>query len=142
MRGLLLAVVLVGVAALALFEIGRLLFAFGQAGVEPEYEAWEPLTGVVAMLTAFALAVGITRVPATWHRVALAFVVPLGVLLVAALLISGLGVVLLAFADLREKLGGVAEPYAVAAALLVSVGILAGGTLLARRGSASRTSGP
>ena len=140
MRGLLMAVVLLLVAALAIFEISRLVHEFAQA--EPDYRDWEPLVGLLAWTTAVAILIGISRVRQTAHRVALALIIPLGVVLAAVLMISGLGVVLLMLAHQEEKLIGIAEPYAVVVALLISVFILGGAALLARRGATSRAEEP
>ena len=136
MRGLLMAVVLLLVAALAIFGIGRLVHEFAQS--EPDYRSWEPLVGLLAWATAVAILIGISRVRQTAHRVALALIIPLGVVIASVLMISGLGVILLLLAHEEEKLMGIAEPYAVIVALLIAVIILGGATLLARRGDTSR----
>ena len=136
MGRLLLALALLVLAAVAFFEIGRLLFEFAQH--DPDYAAWEPLVGILAWVTAAGILINVNRAPQSTHRVALAFFVPMGVVLASVLAISGLGVILLAFADYKEKLIGVAEPYAVVAALLISVAILGGATVLARRGPSTQ----
>ena len=140
MRGLLMAVALLLVAALAIFEIGRLVHEFAQS--EPDYRSWELLVGLLAWATAVAILIGISRVRQTAHRVALALIIPLGVVLASVLMISGLGVILLMFAHEEEKLIGIAEPFAVVVALLIAVIILGGATLLARRGATSQAEEP
>ncbi len=136
MGRLLMALALLVLAALTIFEIGRLLFAFAQE--EPEFDAWEPLVGLLAWAVAVGILIVVARAPQTMHRVALALIVPMGVVFTTALMITGLGVLLLTFADLKEKVGAVAEPYAVIVALLLAVSILAGATFLARRGVGSQ----
>ena len=140
MRGLLIAVVLLLVAALAIFEIGRLVHEFAQS--DPDYRDWEPLVGLLAWATAVAILMGISRVRQTAHRVALALIIPMGVVLAAVLMISGLGVILLMVAHEKEELIGIVEPYAVVVAMLIAVFILGGATLLARRGATSRAEEP
>ena len=150
MRGLLITVVLLVVAALAIFEIGRLIVEFSQE--EPEFQAWEPLVALLAWATAVAVLIGVSKARDTIHRVGLAFIVPMGVLLAAMLMISGFGVILLTFADFTwecvgagedlhcesdEVISGVKEMYAVVLALLISGAILGGATWLARRGSSA-----
>ena len=131
MRALVIAVALLLAAALIMFEIGRLIHEFAQH--EPEYKDWEPWVGILACAVGIAILIGISTVGQSAHRVALALIIPLGVVLATVLMISGLGVILLMFAYEKEILIGVKEPYAVIAALIVSVLILGGATLLARR---------
>ena len=69
-------------------------------------------------------------------RLRLALLIPLGVLAFAAVVIGGIGLLLLGMAELREeKLMGMKEPLAVIVALLLAVVVLGGAALLARRGS-------
>ncbi len=136
MKGLALGIALLGLAALAMFEIGRLVFEFAQE--DPEYGVWEPLVGILAWATGIGILIGVARLSQTVHRVALAAILPVGVVIATALLISGLGVVLLVFADMKHKLIGVVEPFAVVAALIFASAVLAGATMYARRGAGSQ----
>ena len=106
MRALLIAVTLLVVAALAIFEIGRLIHEFAQH--DPDYREWEPLVAIVAWAAAIAVLIGISTVGRNAHRVALALIIPLGVVLATVLMISSLGVILLMLAHQEESLIGIA----------------------------------
>ena len=69
------------------------------------------------------------------RRLFLALLVPVGILAVMAIVIVGVGLLLLELADAKEELYNVREPYAVVVALLIAAAVLGGATLLARRGS-------
>jgi hypothetical protein len=67
------------------------------------------------------------------RRLLLAFLIPLGILTSMAVIIIGIGLLLLELAHAKEELYSVPEPYAVVGALLIASAILAGATLIARR---------
>ena len=74
-------------------------------------------------------------------RIASAIWVPVLVIIVTAAIIIGIGELLLALADVQEKvtIGGiqVKEPWSVLVALLIAAGILAGAAFLTRGGRGS-----
>ncbi len=63
--------------------------------------------------------------------------VPLLVVLITVTMIVGIGELLLALADLEEKIGVVREPYAVLVALLLALVVLVGAAVLDRIGQNS-----
>ena len=156
MRGLLIAVVLLALASVAFYGVASLIVEFSQE--EPEFNIGIALVvGLLAWVTAVGVLLGVSRASQTMHRVGLAFVIPMGVVLASVLMISGLGVVLLTFADLTwecvgageelhceadEVINSVKELYAVVVALLIAVFILGGAALLARRGATSQAEEP
>ena len=71
----------------------------------------------------------------TIDRLFSALWVPVTVVLVTAMLIIGIGELLLALAHLKEKWMGIAEPISVAAALIIAVLILAVCTWMAQKNS-------
>ncbi len=60
--------------------------------------------------------------------------VPVLVVLVTGAIVVGIGELLLALADVEEKIGAVKEPYAVLVALLLAFAVLIGAAVLARGG--------
>jgi uncharacterized BrkB/YihY/UPF0761 family membrane protein len=58
--------------------------------------------------------------------------VPVLVVLIIVAMIVGIGELLLALADLEEKIGVIREPYAVLVALLLAVVVLVGAVVLDR----------
>ena len=60
--------------------------------------------------------------------------VPVLVVLIIVAMIVGIGELLLALADLEEKIGVIREPYAVFVALLLAVVVLVGAVVLDRVG--------
>ena len=103
---------------------------------------------------AVGVLLGVSRASQAMHRVGLALIIPVGIVIAAVLMISGLGVVLLTFADLTwectgagealhceadEVINSVRELYAVVGALLMAFAILGVATWLARRAPQSQT---
>lgn len=68
-------------------------------------------------------------------RLRLAALVPLVVLGFMVLVIGGIGILLLALAEVKHEYLGIREPLSVLAALIIASAILGGATLLARRGA-------
>ncbi|MBI2936074.1 MAG: hypothetical protein HYY31_04625 [Chloroflexi bacterium] len=66
--------------------------------------------------------------------------VPLVVLAFVTVVIGGIGILLLALADVKEELVGMREPWSVIGALIIAVAILGISSLLAN-GGAKRTGG-
>ncbi|PKB68434.1 MAG: hypothetical protein BZY82_00780 [SAR202 cluster bacterium Io17-Chloro-G3] len=131
MKGILFTIVLAGFAVLSFTLIGRALVEFAKH--DPHQELSPVIIAVVACVTALGILLGVVRVRDTAHRVALAGIVPVGVVLATALMITGIGVLLLDFAHMKHEIITVKEPLAVLVALIVSSLILGGAALLARR---------
>ena len=130
MKGILFAIVLAGFTALSFTLIGRALVEFAKHDPHPELSP--VIVAVVAWVTALGILLGVVKVRDTAHRVALAGIVPVTVVIATALMITGLGVLLLDFAHMKDEIVTVKEPLAVLAALIVASLILAGAALLAR----------
>ena len=147
MRALLIAVVLLAVAVAVFYRIASLVVEFSHE--QPDFSvAVAVLTGVLACVAAVGILVGASRANRAMHRVVLALLIPVSIVIATLLIISGLGVVLLTFAgftwectgvgadlhcEATELITSVKEFYAVVCALLVATAILGVSTYLARR---------
>ena len=152
MRDLLIAVVLLAVASAAFYGVASLIVEFSQE--EPDFSvAVALLVGLLAGAAAAGVLLGVSRASQTMHRVGLALIIPVGIVIATVLMISGLGVVLLTFANFTwectgagealhceadEVISSVKELYAVVAALLVAFAILGVSTWLVRRSPQSQ----
>ena len=153
MRGWLIAVVLLALVSAAFYGVARLIVEFSQE--EPDFNIGIALVvGLLAWAAAVGVLLGVSRASQAMHRVGLALIIPIGIVIAAVLMISGLGVVLLTFADLTwectgagealhceadEVINSVKELYAVVGALLMAFAILGVATWLARRAPQSQT---
>lgn len=152
MRDLFIAVPLL-LASWAVFSwIAGLIVEFSQE--EPDFNvAVALLVGLLAVAAAASVLLGVSRASQTMHRVGLALIIPVGIVIATVLMISGLGVVLLTFADFTwectgagealhceadEVISSVKELYAVVGALVMSGGILAVSAWLVRRSPQSQ----
>ena len=152
MRDWLIAVVLLALASAAFYGVATLIVEFSQE--EPDFNvAVALLVGLLTWAAAVGILLGVSRASQTMHRVGLALIIPVGIVIATVLMISGLGVVLLTFADFTwecteagealhceadEVINSVKELYAVVAALLVAGGILGVSAWLARRSPQSQ----
>ena len=152
MRDLLIAVVLLAVASAAFYGVASLIVEFSQE--EPDFNvAVALLVGLLAGAAAAGVLLGVSRASQTMHRVGLALIIPVGIVIATVLMISGLGVVLLTFANFTwectgagealhceadEVISSVKELYAVVGALVMSGGILAVSAWLVRRSPQSQ----
>ena len=68
-------------------------------------------------------------------RFVTAVLVPLAVVATMLVIIVGIGLLLLALAEVKHEYLGIKEPLSVLAALIIAGAILGGATLLARRGT-------
>lgn len=66
------------------------------------------------------------------------FFVPVGVVLVVAVIIIGIGELLLTLAPVRPELGGVKEPISIIAAILIAAAILGGSAYLSSHTAGTR----
>ena len=152
MRDLLIAVVLLALAPAAFYGVASLVVEFSQE--EPDFNIGVALVvGLLAWAAAAGVLLGVSRASQTMHRVGLALIIPVGVVIATVLLISGLGVVLLTFANFTwectgagealhceadEVINSVKEIYAVVGALLVAFAILGVSAWFARRSPQSQ----
>ena len=152
MRDLLIAVVLLAVVSAVFYGIAGLIVEFSQE--EPDFNvAVALLVGLLAGAAAAGVLLGVSRASQTMHRVGLALIIPVGIVIATVLMISGLGVVLLTFANFTwectgagealhceadEVISSVKELYAVVGALVMSGGILAVSAWLVRRSPQSQ----
>ncbi|MCZ6890967.1 MAG: hypothetical protein O7F09_00425 [Chloroflexi bacterium] len=152
MRDWLIAVVLLALASAAFYGVASLIVEFSQE--EPDFNIGVALVvGLLAWAAAAGVLLGVSRASQTMHRVGLALIIPVGIVIATVLMISGLGVVLLTFANFTwectgagetlhceadELITSVKEIYAVLGALLVAFAILGVSAWLARRSPQSQ----
>ncbi len=152
MRDWLIAVVLLALASAAFYGVASLIVEFSQE--EPDFNIGVALVvGLLAWAAAAGVLLGVSRASQTMHRVGLALIIPVGIVIATVLMISGLGVVLLTFANFTwectgagealhceadEVITSVKELYAVIGALLLAFAILGVSAWRARRSPQSQ----
>ena len=153
MRSILVAILLIILSGLMFVVISQNMVEFSKEQPETQMSLIFAV-GLLSVLIAIGILLGVSRISNKMHRMWLGTVIPVGIFVATALIISGVGIVLLSLAGLtwecttthgelhceaHELVKSVKECYAVVGALVISAGILGFAAWFARRSSNTST---
>jgi hypothetical protein len=149
MRSILIAILLIILSGFTFVVTSRNLAEFSREQPEVQMSLIFAIS-LLSVVVAVGILLGVSRLSNKMHRMWLGAVIPVGIFVSTALIISGVGTVLLSLAGLtwecttthgelhceaHELVKSVKEFYAVVGAIVMSAGILGFATWFARRSS-------